>query len=174
MLCRVEMPKNEQIYSRFYRYRLLRSGGAGQLALPAALFVICVFLFLGSASPFVPVALLVVVAIYLFYLLWLKPTLHFRALPGAALVTEVTILTDTGLTQTARSEEGGLPDNLSLTYSALLKAVETGRDFYLFTSPAKAILIDKEYFTKGTPGELRATLRQELGEKFKARVRDGQ
>lgn len=170
MLCRVEMPKNEQINGRFYRYRLLRTAGGAQLALPAVLLVICVFLLLGGASPFVAVALLVVVAIYTAYLLYLKPNLHFRAQPGAALITEVTILTDTAITHTERSEEGGLPENQNLLYGALLRAVETGQDFYLFTTPSKAILLDKEYFTKGTADELRETLRAQLGDKFKTKL----
>ena len=40
MLCRIEMPANEQIYGRFYRYRMLHPQKGGQsgraaLALPA-------------------------------------------------------------------------------------------------------------------------------------------
>lgn len=166
MLCRVEMPKNEQIYGRFYRYRLLRGRGAGQFALPAVLLVLVVFLFIGSPSPLFPLALLVVLLIYLGYILFLRPGLHFRAQPGAALITEVTIFTDTGITHTQRSEEGGLPDTQNLSYDVLLKAAETKQDFYLFTSPAQAILIDKSYFTKGSPEELREVLKDALGARF--------
>lgn len=169
MLCRVEMPKNEQIFGRFFRYRMLHGRGAGQLALPIVLAVLALFLFIGSPSPLFPTALLVVAAVYLVYLLYLRPGIHFRAQPGAALITEVTIFTGSGLTHTQRSEEGGPPETRSLSYDTLVRAVETRQDFYLFTDAARAILIDKDYFTKGGPEELREALRAAMKDRFVAK-----
>lgn len=170
MLCRVEMPNNEQIFGRFYRYRMFHggaSGGVGFFTLPVVLFILCACLFVGGTDYFFPTALLAVGVFYTLYLLYLKPVLRFRAKPGAALLTEVTVFTGTGLTHSVRSEEGGLPDNQSISYDGLLKAVETSQDFYLFTAPDQAILIDKTYFTNGSPEELREMLKTAMGERLK-------
>lgn len=175
MLCRVEMPANEQIFGRFYRHKLTagRSLLAALLA-PALLGLLgCGMLLSISMTPLIPAALAGVICLWYVYSLFVKPHVIFSKKSGAALVTEVTIFTDNGFTRSARSEEGGAPDNTSMQYTTLVRAVETSKDFYLFTSPAQAFLVDKAYFTKGTPAELRATLRQRLGDKFKTGVKGG-
>ncbi len=169
MLCRVEMPANEQIYGRFYRYRLFRGAGSGRMAmlLLPLLAVVAVVLMLTSGMPiYLSGGVILLLVLYLGYTLYYKPMQIFRKKGGAAMLTEVTMLTDSGLNRTVKSEEGGAPETASVQYSALHHAVETGKDFYLFTSPAQAYMLDKEYFTKGSPEDLRAVLNAKLGAKF--------
>lgn len=173
MLCRVEMPANEQIYGRFYRYKLMHNiGGGGRTALilmPILAVVALLLTWDGQNVPVVGLAAIAAVAGYFIYTLVMKPNQLFRKQAGAAMNTEVTIFTDTGFTRSVRNEEGGLPDNMSAQYSALSKVVETGKDFFLFTGPSQAFLIDKEYFTKGSPEELRVTMRKKLGKSFESK-----
>ncbi|MDL2252552.1 YcxB family protein [Ruminococcaceae bacterium OttesenSCG-928-I18] len=172
MLCRVEMPLSEQIYGRFYRYKIMHGstgGRASLILLPFIVLIFCFVTFLTGTGFFMPIALVVMVIIYCYYTLFVKPNSLFRAKPGAALRTEVTIFTDSGLNRSITSEEGGVPETESMQYSALHSAAETSRDFYLFTSPTQAYLIDKQYFTKGSPEELRETLQKNLGPKFKSK-----
>lgn len=173
MICRVEMPANEQIFGRFYRYRMLRGQrGAGRspLVMLAVLLLAAVALVVvGGVTPYLGLAVLALVLLWLGYALWFRPGQLFRGREGAALQTEVIVFTPTGLTRTVRSEEGGPPDNQSLNYSALVRAVETGRDFYLFTSPTQAFLVDKDYFTDGSPDALRTVLREKLADRFKTK-----
>lgn len=171
MLCRVEMTANEQIYARFFRYKLMhnigdqkRGGLILTLVLAAALLLMMWNL---GISPLALAVVAVLVAGYFVYTLSIRPGQLFRAQPGAAMKTEVTIFTDSGINRSIRSEEDGSNEAQSLQYAALYAAVETRRDFYLFTGPAQAILIDKEHFTKGEPAELRACLARQMGGKFK-------
>ncbi len=175
MLCRVEMPSNEQIFGRFYRYRLLHqpNGGkfrAGQLLMPIVLLAMAVLLYFSGAVLWMVLLPAAVAAAYYVYVFYIQPTRLFRQKAGAALQTEVTIFTENSFTRSVRSEEGGLPDNLSGQYDALSAAVETGKDFFLFTGPTQAYLIDKAYFTKGGPEDLRATLRAKMGARFRGRA----
>lgn len=174
MICRVEMPTNEQIFGRFYRYRLMHGQGQGggrsmviMLAILVAAMLMLFFTF--SLSVWLLVGAAALVVLWLGYLMWWKPNQLFRKKEGAALQTEVTIFTKSGVTRTVKSEEGGLPETTSVNYSTMLKAVETGQDFFLFLSPAQAIMVDKEYFTNGTPEELRAVLKDKLGANFKGK-----
>ncbi len=172
MLCRVEMPSNEQIFGRFYRYKTLRGGSGSRMSLllmPIVVLIFCVILVFTGSGLLLPLGLAAVLAIYFYYSLFIRPTSLFRAKPGAALQTEITIFTETGLNRSVSSEEGGLADTESLQYASLHMAVETSHDFYLFTSPSQAILIDKEYFTKGSPEDLHTVLQKALGAKFKAK-----
>lgn len=172
MLCRIEMPTNEQIFGRFYRYRILKGTGNSRLSiivLPVLIVVFSLFLFFTGMSPVVSGGLILLAVGYVVFTLVMKPNSIFRQKAGAALQTEVYIFTENGFTRSVRSEEGGMPDNLSAQYDILVKAVETKQDFYLFTSQTQAYLVDKEYFTKGTPEELRATLQKKLGAKFVAK-----
>ncbi|MDL2294457.1 YcxB family protein [Ruminococcaceae bacterium OttesenSCG-928-D13] len=172
MLCRVEMPANEQIFGRFYRYRMMHSGGkGGVIAMPLILGALLVCMLLMNISLIVVGATALLVVGYLVFTFYLKPARQFRSQPGAALKTEVTILNENSITRSVRSEEGGMPDNMSMQYTALHHAVETGRDFYLFTSPTQALLLDKEFFTKGDPADLRKVLQAKLGAKFKTKQR---
>jgi hypothetical protein len=170
MLCRVEMPFNEQIFGRFYRYRMLRlrgGGRAGVILLPVAAAAVLLLTLAADLSPLLPLAALALAGGWIGYTLYARPNSIFRGRGGAALQTEVTVFTETGFNRSVKSEEGGLPENTSGNYSALTLAVETSRDFYLFTSPAQAYLMDKAYFTKGSPEELRRILRKGMGGKFK-------
>lgn len=175
MLCRVEMPANEQIYGRFYRYKMLRlsnfgpqqGGGRSSLILMGVLAAVLV-IFAVMSGMYLPAAIVGALVVgYIVFTMYIRPGQIFRKKAGAALNTEVTIFTDNGFQRSVRSEEGGPPDNMSAQYDTLVLAVETGHDFYLFTSPAQAYLIDKEYFTKGAPQELREVLQKKLGKKFK-------
>ncbi|NLW79426.1 MAG: hypothetical protein GXY32_08465 [Ruminococcaceae bacterium] len=170
MLCRVEMPCNAQSHSRFYRWQLLHMGGAaGRVMLLGLPFLVVLFaaLMLGARLPvWVPVLLALAAGAYYIWLLWGKPLVQFRKMPGAALLREVTVFTAHGLNRTVRSEDGGPPENDSATYSALAMAVETRQDFYLFTTSTRAYTVDKACFTNGTPAELRAALQAQLGERF--------
>lgn len=171
MLCRVEMPNHEALFGRFYRYRLLKGVGGGSrfsvVVLPILVVLVCLLMLMTGINPGVALVPAVLVGGYLIYTLYVQPGALFRKQAGAALQTIVYLFTDTNFTRSVRSEEGGLPDNSSLRYDGLVMAVETAKDFYLFTSPKQAYLVDKEYFTKGTPDELRETLRRVLGAKFK-------
>lgn len=172
MLCRVEMPTNEQIFGRFYRYKMTRKGAPGRgslIFLPILVVAAAVFMYFSGFGLVVPAVLVALVAAYLIFTLFIKPGQLFRKKGGAALQTEVYIFTETGFTRSVRSEEGGLPENYSGQYTVLVNAVETGNDFYLFTGPNQAYLVDKEYFTKGSPEELRETLQKRLGKKFKGK-----
>lgn len=174
MLCRVEMPTNEQVFGRFYRYQLMhdpRGGSArmGFIMMPVLAVLVGLFLWYVGLPIWLPVALVAVVAAWLVYSLYLKPGMLFRKKEGAALQTEVTLFTDNSLTHSVRSEEGGLPENNSVQYTGLVQAVETNHDFFLFTTRREAVLIDKEFFTKGSPEELRETLKQRMGSKFKTK-----
>lgn len=176
MLCRVEMPMNEQIYARFYRYKLLHgigttgsSGRSSLLLMPLLLILVFFFSINLTQSLWVPLALVAIVAGYFIYMFFIKPNQLFRKQAGAALNTEVTIFTDNGFTRSVRNEEGGMPENTSGQYTLFVQAVETRSDFFLFYSPSQAYMIDKRYFTKGNSQELRTTLRQKLGIKFKSR-----
>lgn len=172
MLCRIEMPTNEQIFSRFFRYNLLHSPArANVLLLPLFMLALAAGLYFLGLSIWLIGLVLLLTAAYLVYQLYLRPTAIFRQKSGIALQTEVYIFTENGYTRTVRSEEGGLPDNTHLRYDALLKAAETQNDFYLYYRPGHAHLVDKTYFTKGEPAELRETLRAALGEKFKTSAR---
>lgn len=173
MLCRVEMPCNAQIYGRFTRWQLLHMGGTAGRALLVALPVLALAfaaLIVGAGLPAVlAVLVMVLVAAYYIWLLWGKPLSQFRRQPGAALLREVTVFTPHGLNRSVRSEDGGPPDNSSTSYSALALAVETKQDFYLFTSPTRAYMVDKAYFTNGTPADLRATLQAQMAERFRTK-----
>ncbi len=169
MLCRVEMPANEQIFGRFYRYRLFRGAGSSKMTmlLLPLLAAVAVALLLSSGMPlYLSGAVILLVGLYLGYTLYYKPLQVFRKRGGAAMLTEITILTENGLNRMVKSEEGGAPETANVQYAALHHAVETGKDFYLFTAPAQAYLLDKEFFTKGSPEDLRAALNAKLGAKF--------
>lgn len=171
MLCRVEVPANEQLYGRFYRYRMLHRNGRlsiwGILAFPLLVLTAGVLLWGGGFGLVAPLVFGAVAAAYLGYMLYWVPNRRFREKPGAALQTEVYIFTESGYTRSVHSEEGGLPENASGRYDSLYAAVETRHDFFLFTGPSQAYLIDKAYFTNGTAEDLRALLRQGMGGKFK-------
>lgn len=170
MLCRVEMPTNEQIYGRFYRYRILHQPGGGRLGIilmPLLIVALLFFVISWGVSPLLLGLVIVLVAAWGGYTFWVRPNSVFRSKGGAALQTEVMIFTEGGYNRSVKSEEGGVPDNASGSYAGLHSAVETGRDFYLFTSPTQAYLVDKEYFTKGSPEELRTMLDAKMGGKFK-------
>lgn len=172
MLCRVEMPTNEQTFGRFYRYQILHGeteAGRSSLYLPILLFLTGIFFWVIGMPVWMAGVLALLAVAMLVYSFWLRPATIFRKKGGIALQTEVYIFTDTGLTRSLRSEEGGLPDNSSMRYDGLLKAVETKSDFYLYTARNQAYLVDKEYFTNGTPEELRGYLQKVLGAKFKAK-----
>lgn len=174
MICRVEMPANEQIFGRFYRWRLMHGSGtpgarSNLFLMPLLVLVAVLFTFGFGITPLLIGAVVLLAAIFFGYSLWMKPSRMFRSKAGAALTTEVSIFTEASFTRTVRSEEGGMPDNSTGNYSVLIKAVETNRDFYLFTSPAQAYLIDKEYFTKGSAEELRSILQKTMGAKFKGK-----
>ena len=169
MLCRVEMPRNEQIFGRFYRYKFMHNSQSGKNGLILMAFVVlafCLVLVFTGGGFTLPIVLGAVLAAYLVYLLYLRPLSLFRATPAAALQTEITIFTETGLSHKVTSEEGGTDETASLPYNALHRAVETARDFYLYTGPSQAYLIDKQYFTNGSPEELREILKTALGNKF--------
>ena len=170
MLCRVEMPANEHIFGRFYRYRTTHtatgSAKPGIWLFPLLGIVLILLLFLNGVNLlFCGIAALLLCGI-VYYTYWMKPASIFHKQPGAALQTEVTVFTPTGFNRSVRSEEGGSPDNTSASYSSLVKAVETKQDFYLFTGQTQAYLIDKNYITDGTAEELRAVLLKEMGAKF--------
>ncbi len=172
MLCRVEMPTNEQIFGRFYRYKFrhgAQGGRSGLFLMSLVVLVFCCVLLFSGGGFTLPVVLLVILAAYFLYILFLRPTSLFKQKGGAALQTEVTIFTPTGFNRSVTSEEGGQPETASMQYNALYMAVETRQDFYLYTGPSQAYLIDKEYFTKGSPEELRETLKTALGDKFKGK-----
>lgn len=175
MICRVEMPTNEQIFGRFYRYRLMHGqgqGGGGRSMVIMLVVLVAAMMALSftfSLSVWLLVIVAALVVLWLGYLMWWKPNQLFRKKEGAALQTEVTIFTKNGLTRTVKSEEGGLPETTNVNYSSLLKAVETSHDFYLYISPAQAVMVDKEYFTNGTPEDLRAVLTDKMGKNFKGK-----
>ncbi len=172
MLCRVEMPTNEQIFGRFYRYKFRHGAQGGRsslLLMSGVILIFCAVLLFSGGGLTLPLILLVVLGAYFLYMLFLRPASLFKQKPGAALQTEVTIFTPSGFNRSVTSEEGGQPETASMQYSALHMAVETKQDFYLYTSPTQAYLIDKAYFTKGSPEELRETLKAALGSKFKGK-----
>ncbi|MDL2325198.1 YcxB family protein [Ruminococcaceae bacterium OttesenSCG-928-A16] len=172
MLCRVEMPTNEQTFGRFYRYQMLHGqggegGGRGNLYMPLLLALVGVFSLVMGLPVWVGGGIIVLALAFVVYMFYVRPGTIFRKKGGIALQTEVYIFTETGLTRSLRSEEGGLPDNSSMRYDGLTRAVETSRDFYLYTSRSQAYLVDKEYFTNGTPDDLRDCLKKTMGDKFK-------
>lgn len=177
MICRIEIPTNEQIYGRFYRWKLLHQGGSGGkfnlLGIPLVLLLGAVLLWT-TGNNLLFAAVLVALAVgYTVYTMVLRPGAEFRKKEGAALQTELYIFTETSFTRSVRSEESGMQDTSSGQYNLFISAVETKEDFYLFTSPSQAYLLDKEYFTKGSPEEMRATLRAKLGDKFKTTEKIG-
>lgn len=169
MLCRVEMPTNEQTYGRFYRWKLLNQGGTASkvifLALPVLLLVFAVWAFLSSGS-WLPMILFAISLAYTIFSLYIRPGQEFKRRGGAALETEIYIFTETGFVRNVRSEESGQMDHTSQQYDVLVKAVETKQDFYLFYGPNTAYLVDKEYFTNGTAEDLRTVLTKKLQGKF--------
>ncbi len=167
MLCRVEMPTNEQVFGRFYRWRMLHGQRRSGVLLPVVALAAAVLLLAMGADLWLVLLLAGVCAAYVAYAFYITPASRFRQKGGAALQTETTILTETGLSRNVKSEEGGFPETQSVQYVALHSAVETSRDFYLFMSPNEAFLLDKAYFTNGTPEELRAVLKEKMGGKFK-------
>lgn len=175
MLCRIEMLNHEAIFARFYRYRMLHGAGPGGgggskftiIGLPIIVLLLSLFMWSAGVNNTLILIALALVAAYLLYILVLQPRSLYRKKSGAALETLVYLFTENGVTRSARSEEGGLPENTSMRYDGLVKVVETSKDFYLFTSQTQAYLVDKEYFTNGTPEELREMLRKEMGDKFK-------
>lgn len=172
MLCRVEMPTNEQIFGRFFRYKMMRKGGQGKgivILMPVLGVVMALFMFTSNVGLLLSAAVLALSFAYPIYMMYIQPNQIFRKKGGAALQTEIYIFTETGFTRSVRSEEGGIPDNYSSQYNVLVSAVETGRDFYLFTGREQAYLVDKEYFTNGSPEELREVLKQKLGKNFKSK-----
>lgn len=170
MLCRVEMPTNEQIFGRFYRYNVMHSPARNNMVLMPVLFLAAAFLLWSMNVTYLLIlALLVLLVAYFVVQMYARPASVFRKKGGVALQTEVYIFTETGYSRSVRSEEGGLPDNANGRYDALVQAVETKQDFYLYHSPGRAYLVDKAYFTNGTPEELRAVLRKALGKAFKTR-----
>ena len=172
MLCRVEMPANEEIFGRFYRYRMLKAkngGRASVVVMPLFAVIVAVLIYSASANILFAALPALVALVYLVHQLYLRPKQIFNKKGGAAMFTEVTILTESGYQHIVKSEEGGHPDTSGGQYGALNQAVETSQDFFLFTSPAVAIMLDKDYFTKGSPEELRATLKKALGNKFKGK-----
>ncbi|MDL2219994.1 YcxB family protein [Ruminococcaceae bacterium OttesenSCG-928-O06] len=170
MLCRVEMPANSQIYGRFYRYRLLNRSGQGVkaiLGLLCVLYVVFLAAAIWAGLPWPLVAVLTaLLAAYFIFNVYARPISEFGKTEGAALRTETTIFTAGGLQRSVRGEEEGMVDSASLPYTSLSSAVETKRDFYLFTTQAQAYMIDKAYFTNGSPEQLRELLRAALGTKF--------
>lgn len=170
MLCRVEMPANEQIFGRFHRYRLLHPQkgreGYGLFLAPGLVAAAALFLLFTGFYPAFCLAVLAGATALLVWPLYIRPGTLFRKTPGLALQTEVTIFTETGFSRSVTSEEGGPPDTASGQYDSFVKAVETRRDFYLFTAPGHAYLIDKDFFTKGSPEELRAILQKAMGARF--------
>ncbi len=173
MLCRVEMPTNDQIYGRFYRWRMLHQGGKMLLfslfGLPVLILAAVIFFWLAGERSWLLIVLFVAMLGYDYYVFFYKPTQIFNKIEGAALQTEVTIFTDNGFTRGVRDESGSVTENISHRYTDLVSAVETTHDFYLFYTKANAYTFDKEYFTNGTPEELRATLKEQLGAKFKSK-----
>lgn len=170
MLCRVEMPTHEGIYGRFYRYQILHGPDASArmnlLVLPVLAMALCIVAWFFGFRGVLFYVLFALLAAYVGYSLWMRPVRVFRKKEGVALQTEVYIFTENGLTRSVRGEEGGVADNTSMRYDALVSAAETGKDFYLYTSPSQAYLVDKEYFTNGSPEELRRMLQEKLGAKF--------
>ncbi len=168
MLCRVEMPANEQIFGRFYRYRLFRGAGSSKMTmlLLPLLAAVAVALLLSSGMPlYLSGAVILLVGLYLGYTLYYKPLQVFRKRGGAAMLTEITILTENGLNRMVKSEEGGAPETANVQYAGnfwtllritLLSCVRKSEDYVL----------DKEFFTKGSPEDLRAALNAKLGAKF--------
>lgn len=171
MLCRVEMPTNEQTTGRFYRYLLLHGPDGARRGSLVMMWItgliLAGFLWMMGAGVLGLLAAVGIVGAYSVYLLYIKPGMDFRKKAGIALQTEVYIFTEATITRSVRHEEGGLPDNSSTRYDGLLRAVETKQDFYLFTGPSQAYLVDKAYFTKGTPEELSEALQRMLGQKYK-------
>jgi hypothetical protein len=165
------MPTNEQIFGRFYRHKLM-NGPRGQnmrsmiIFMPILGILVAVFAYLSGTSIAISLGIVALVLVYLIFTLAIKPASIFRKKSGAALQTEVTILTEGGINRVVKSEESGMVDSSSVQYSALYSAAETAKDFYLYHAPAQAYMLDKEYFTNGTPEELRAILRTKLGKKF--------
>lgn len=171
MLCRVEMPTNEQTFGRFYRYQFMHSnaeqgGGRGLLFLCVAVMVVAIISLVTGVMTWPAIVLLILSAGFIVYSMYVKPGSVFKRKSGVAMQTEVYLFAETSFTRSVRNEEGGLPENMSSRYDGLLKAVETKHDFYLFTGTTQAYLVDKQYFTNGTPEELRACLQTALGKKF--------
>lgn len=171
MLCRVEMPTNEQTFGRFYRYQFVHAsaeqgGGRGLLFMCIAVIVIAAISFFSGVMSWPALVLMLAAAAFIVYSMYIKPSSIFKRKSGVAMQTEVYLFAETSFTRSVRSEEGGLPENTSSRYDGLVKAVETKSDFYLFTGTTQAYLVDKQYFTNGTPEELRACLRTALDKKF--------
>ncbi len=167
MLCRVEMPNNEQIFGRFCRWRVMFEKSIFTFLLPLIVVGMAVALFFTSEVPvIISGGLSLFVVVWYIYILFVRPHTLYQKKAGAALLTEVTIFTENGLTRSVRSEEGDEYRSESMQYSVLAKVVETTQDFYIFTSPTKAFLIDKDYFTKGEAQDLSNLLSAKLGKKY--------
>jgi hypothetical protein len=160
------MPSNEQIYSRFYRWRYFHR--TSNAAAPRSSFAVFPFILIISMlaviafglSPLIIAGVLLVIVIYFVYMFYSKPARLFRSKPGAALQTEINIFTESGFNRLVRSEEAGMIDTANGSYSYFTKIVETSRDFYFFTSPTQAYLVDKECFTKGDAETLHKILQK--------------
>mgnify|MGYP003701367825 CR=1 FL=1 len=174
MLCRVEMPTNEHIFGRFYRYQMIRGSDSASsrmnlIILPVILILAAIFMVVAAGNWLFPVIVLALTGAYLGYMLYLRPNSLFHKKAGIALQTEVYIFTENGFTRSVRSEEGGMPDNTSGRYDGLLAAVETKNDFYLYTGRTQAYLVGKGEFTNGTTEKLRAMLQKTMEDKFKTK-----
>ncbi len=174
MLCRVEMPYHEQIYARFYRYKLFHKGSQANIKSTVVLLlfltVSIVFLSLWIGNSIIFLLTMLVFALWFFYLLYWRPLSQFRALPNAAMQTEITLFTANGLSRKVTNENGSTTETNSLSYHGLVKAVETKQDFYLFYGETKAYLIDKQYFTNGDAETLRKLLLESMGNSFTGRA----
>ncbi len=170
MLCRVEMPTHEQIYARFFRYRLLHSSNKSRFNNTALLAILCpllaLLLLILIGDILLSLAVLLLFSILFSFVLFLRPLLLFRAKPNAAMNTEITVFTATGCTRKVTSEEGGISETANLPYHNFVKVVETKHDFYFFYNTTHAYLIDKQYFTAGDADTLRTLLSGTLGPIF--------
>lgn len=176
MLCRVEMPTNEQIFGRFYRYRLLHNsaengGGRSIIGLSLIIIVIAIFGIMSGIVLWFGLVIIALMIALLGYTFFMKPNTLFKEKSGAALKTEVYLFSETGFTCSVRSEEGGLPENTSCRYDALKQVIETKQDFYLIMGAKEAYCFDKEYFTNGTPEELRECLKKAVGNKYVGKMK---
>lgn len=175
MLCRVEMQLNQKIYGRFYRYQVYHGPDSGRMFafvfLPALmLFMALLFWFAGAASSLV--AIMAALGVVLFgYQMYARPSQEFSKKVRRP-EEHLFIFTPTMLQYVVTSADGdGKPiETLDLQYSQFVKAVETKKDFYLYTSPNQALLIDKTCFTHGSADALRTTLKETMGKTFKQRA----
>lgn len=166
---------HEAIYGRYFRYQALHGPDASArtnlIILPVLLLALNIAAWFMGFRGILFYVVLAVLAAYFYYALWMRPVRMFRAKPGAALQKQVFVFTENGYTRSLKGEEGGVEESTSGRYDALVKVVETAKDFYLYTAPSQALLVDKEYFTEGTATDLRAILQKALGSRFKASKR---